>query len=166
LYIASSIDGFIARADGGIDWLDAVNDSDEDYGYQAFYDSVDALIMGSNTYTQVLEFGDWPYPGKPTYVLSSRDLPNALQDVQIIPPDIPAMLPRIEHHQKMWLVGGGALVKSFHQSGLISEYIISMIPIVLGDGIALFQAPLTEQSLKLVSAQHYPSGLVQIHYRK
>jgi dihydrofolate reductase len=166
LYIASSIDGYIARADGSIDWLDSVDGFDEDYGYQAFYDSVDALLMGSNTYTQVLGFGDWPYPGKPTYVFFSHDLPNILADVHIVPHDIQEMLPLIEHHQKAWLVGGGALVKSFHQAGLIDEYIISIIPVVLGDGIALFQAPLTEQPLTLVSAQQYPSGLVQMHYQK
>lgn len=171
LYIATSLDGYIARADGGIDWLDRVdgfdeNGVDEDYGYQAFYDSVDALLMGSSTYTQVLGFGDWPYPDKPTYVFSSRDLANTLKDVQIVPPDIQTTLPLLNCHKKAWLVGGGALVKSFHQAGLIDEYIISIIPVVLGAGIALFQAPLTEQPLTLMSTQTFPSGLVQLHYRK
>jgi dihydrofolate reductase len=166
LYIASSIDGYIARPDGSVDWLSVVDGFDTDYGYQAFYDSVDALLMGSNTYAQVQQFGDWPYTGKTAYVFSSRDWSDTLADVQIAPPDVGATLPAIKHYHKVWLVGGAALVKSFHEAGLIDEYIISIIPVVLGDGIALFQSPLTEQPLKLLSAQHYASGLVQLHYQK
>ena len=74
LYIATSVDGYIATADGSVDWLSEVNDSDEDYGYDQFYAGVDALVMGSKTYEQVLTFGDWPYPDKPVYVMSQRQL--------------------------------------------------------------------------------------------
>ncbi|MBC8400257.1 MAG: dihydrofolate reductase, partial [Candidatus Marinimicrobia bacterium] len=73
-YVAASIDGFIARSDGSVDWLEQVNQSDEDFSYTAFYNSVDALVMGRVTYEQVLSFGDWLYPDKPTFILTSHSL--------------------------------------------------------------------------------------------
>lgn len=164
LYIAASLDGYIARPDGDIDWLSIVDGFDDDYGYAAFYKSVDALLMGSKTYTQVCGFGDWPYPDKKTYVLSSRKISSDLPDVQIIPPDIEIMLESIRRYNKVWLVGGAQLVNSLHQAGVIDEYILSIIPIILGEGIPLFIPPLAEQQLKLVSSESYSSGLVQLHY--
>lgn len=143
-----------------------VDGFDDDYGYQAFYDSVDVLLMGSKTYTQVREFGDWPYPGKMTYVFSSRDLPDPPHGVTVVGPDLQQTLRTLKRYNKLWLVGGAGLVKSFHQAGLIDEYIISLIPVILGEGIALFKPPLKEQALNLQTARHYPSGLVQMHYQK
>ncbi len=166
LYIATSLDGYIARPNGDIDWLSIVDGFNDDYGYKAFYDSVDALLMGSKTYIQVRGFGDWPYPGKMSYVLSSRNLPSDLSDVQVIPPDLNAMQEYIRDYKKVWLVGGAKLVSSLHQEGLIDEYILSIVPIVLGDGLSLFVPPLKQQQLKLVSSKSYRSGLVQSLYRK
>ncbi|WP_455210794.1 dihydrofolate reductase family protein [Kaarinaea lacus] len=166
LYIATSLDGYIARSNGDIDWLSTVDGFDEDYGYAEFYNSVDALLMGRKTYIQVRGFGDWPYHGKTSYVLSGRELHSDLPDVRVISPDIDAMVEKISGYKKVWLVGGGKLVRSLHQAGLIDEYIISILPIVLGDGISLFAQPLTQQPLKLVSCRSYQSGLVQLHYQK
>lgn len=166
LYIATSLDGHIARPNGDIDWLSMVDGFDDDYGYHAFYGSVDALLMGSRTYTQVRGFGDWPYPGKKSYVLSSRKLPIDLPDVEALSADVNAMRNRIQEHSKVWLVGGAQLVASLHQSGLIDDYILSIIPIILGDGIPLFTPPLAQCQLKLVSSQRYRGGVVQLHYEK
>lgn len=83
LYIASSLDGYIARADGSVDWLSLVDNQETDYGYSEFYARVDAIAMGSRTYEQVLDFDDWPYPGKPTFVFTHRPFAPIEQDVTL-----------------------------------------------------------------------------------
>lgn len=166
LYIAASLDGYIARPDGGIDWLDLVESKEEDYGYAAFYASVDSLIMGSATYEQVLQFGAWPYEGKRCIVLSKRLAESDLSGVTVTsqsPSEVLADL-EAEGHRRTWLVGGAAVVASFRASGLISRYIISVIPILLGEGIPLFASPGPSERLDLVDAEAFRSGLVQLTY--
>lgn len=167
LYIATSLDGYIARADGGIDWLSMVEAPGEDYGYADFYASVDAIALGSKTYELALSFGEWPYPGKPTFVFTQRNLPCDRDDVILVTDSVETVLARLNTQgiQHLWLVGGGALVNSFLQQALIDDYIISTIPIILGAGIPLFPPPSPQIKLQLVSAQQYPSGLLQAHYR-
>ncbi|MGB3312692.1 MAG: hypothetical protein WBG32_02970 [Nodosilinea sp.] len=91
LYIATSLDGFIATPEGGIDWLAAIEIPEEDYGYEAFYSSIDAIVMGRRTYDQVLSFGDWPYPGKPSYIMTHQPLsPLPLTcPLSALPPSLP-----------------------------------------------------------------------------
>jgi dihydrofolate reductase len=84
LQVATSLDGYIAKLDGSIDWLPVPEEGGEDYGYTKFYNSIEALVMGSTTYEQVLGFGDWPYPGKFSYVLTSRDLSTTRTDVYFV----------------------------------------------------------------------------------
>lgn len=168
LYIATSIDGYIATKDGGVEWLSVVDGSGSDYGYHAFYDSVDALIMGSKTYQQILDFGEWPYPGKPSYILTRQALESSRDDVIFISEEPLDLMRRLEAEgmQRVWMVGGGQIVASFIKSGLIDEYIISIVPILLGEGIPLFQAPLPEMSLEVVESTLYSSsGLLQVHYK-
>lgn len=168
LYIAMSLDGFIATKDGGVDWLSNVDDEQEDYGYAAFYDTVDALLMGSHTYQQILGFGDWPYSGKQSYVMTSRTLPCERQDVSLIANDIKGSVEYLEaqQHQRIWLVGGGQLVSSFHQHELIDEYQLFVIPVTLGEGIPLFTGPETLQQLELEYFRGYPKGVVELHYTR
>lgn len=167
LYIATSLDGYIARSDGAIDWLSIVESEGEDYGYTAFYQSVDGIIMGSKTYEQVLTFGDWPYPGKKTFVFTRRKFNSDRAEVEFLSEGVDCALARIEAQglKRIWLVGGGALVSSFQGRGLIDEYIISVLPVLLGEGIPLFLPSGRREDLALVSSSHYPSGLVQNHYR-
>lgn len=168
LYIATSLDGYIARPDGGIDWLDRVDRPGEDYGYARFLASVDGLLMGRKTYDLCLSFGAWPYPGSMSYVFTRGAPVKTRDDVVFVQGAVDRALTDIaaRGHRHLWLVGGGALVGAFRAQDLIDDYIISTIPTILGSGIPLFPPGGPERSLELVGARHYPSGLVQAHYRR
>ena len=167
LYIAASLDGYIARSDGGIDWLSILDTEGEDYGYTAFYESIDAIVLGSKTYEVGLSFDKWPYPEKKSFVFTQRPLQSVREDVVFVSDTVKPALANIEAqgYENIWLVGGGALINSFLQHSLIDEYIISTIPIILGDGIRLFPPPSPEEELELISSKQYSTGLLQVHYR-
>lgn len=162
LFIASSLDSYIARPDGGIDWLF----SDGDYGYQAFYDSIDTVVMGRKTWDLARTFGEFPYPGKAAYVFSrSRDRTHPRAQFVAEPVGAFMRTLRAQPGLDIWLVGGGELVREFLNTGLVDDFIVSIHPIVLGAGLPLFPAPCGETRLRHVQTVPYPSGLVQIHYR-
>ena len=165
-YVAASVDGYIASPDGGIDWLSAVEVPGEDYGYAEFYRSVDALLLGRHTYEQILSFSEWPYPDKPCWVLSSKPLPASQAGITVTADTPDEVLTELKAQglKRIWLVGGGLLAGAFRAEGLITEYIISIIPIVLGAGIPLFGGVGPEERLKLVESTSYSSGLVQQRY--
>ena len=169
LYIAASLDGFIADADGGVGWLSEASSgsgAEEDYGYKAFYDSIGSLVMGRKTYEQVLSFGEWPYAGKPTYVFSRNAPEGEHPHVEFAPKDLADFVPRLleKSGEDVWLVGGAGLIASFREQGLIDEYVLSIMPVVLGEGVPLFEGKQPEASLRLAEAQSYESGVVQLHY--
>ena len=167
LYIAQSIDGYIAADDGGVDFLSCVEEDGEDYGYFDFYKSVDAVIMGANTYEQILGFGDFPYPDKPCFVFTSKEY--KVHDHVTFVKDEPHKWFENQKHEnsnRYWLVGGSALVKTFHDLGLIDAFIISIVPTMLGFGIPLFQAHKTSEIYTMKDVKSYPSGLVQIVYER
>jgi dihydrofolate reductase len=181
-YVAASLDGYIATPDGGIAWLEPFEGTGEDYGYSAFYASVDTLLLGSRTYEQVLTFESWPYPGKPCWVFSRRSLAPARPEVRVTaqrPREVAAELDALGSH-KAWLVGGGLLAGAFEAEGLITEYMVAIIPVLLGAGIPLFCAPAAEleglssalstlpsvQALRLVAHSVYQNGVVQLHYSR
>ncbi|MFC1573990.1 dihydrofolate reductase family protein [Candidatus Latescibacterota bacterium] len=168
LYIAASLDGFIAREDGGIDWLAIADSSDTVYGYADFYRSVDALVMGSRTYEQIVDMGDWPYTGKISYILTKRKLNSIRDDVIITSSQPDKVVSEIEaqNFRRIWLVGGAELTSSFRKSGLVTEYIISIIPVILGNGIPLFLPGCPDEELLHVESCNYPSGVVQVTYRR
>jgi dihydrofolate reductase len=167
LYIATSINGYIARSNGSIDWLTEFETPTEEYGYAEFYGSIDALVMGSKSYEQVLDFGEWPYAGKASYVLTNRNLITPRNDVFFIANGIEELLRTLsEHqHQRVWIVGGGKIASLFVQYGLIDEYLLFIIPVLLDSGIPLFQS-VPDRSLELVEVKSYPSGAAKLHYRK
>ena len=167
VFIATSLDGYIARSDGSIDWLPSPEADEEDYGYSKFYDSIDALVMGSATYKQVLGFGDWPYPGKLSYILTSRNLSTTRTDILFVKGGMEEVLKYIKKksYKRVWLMGGGNLISSFINRGLVDEYIIAIIPTILGSGISLYQS-VTELKLDLISANSYSSGVVELHYKR
>lgn len=167
LQIATSLDGYIARLDGSIDWLPVPEESGEDYGYTKFYNSIEALVMGSTTYEQVLGFGDWPYPGKFSYVLTTRNLSTTRTDVRFVKGGVEEVVEDVKKkgYKRVWLVGGGKVAASFMEKGLVSEYIIGVIPIILGAGISLYQS-VPEQNLDLIETNTYSSGVVGLRYRK
>lgn len=167
-YVAASVDGYIATPDGGIEWLPPLEATGEDYGYAAFYASVDALLLGSRTYEQVEGFAEWPYPGKPCWVFSRRQIETARPEVAVTDQDPRDVLREMEAQnvRRAWLVGGGALAASFRARGLITEYIVTIIPMILGAGIPLFASSGPQEPLTLVESKPYPSGLVQLTYRR
>ena len=163
-YVAASLDGYIADADGGVSWLP--QGGADDYGYADFYAGVDALAMGRRTYDQALAFGEWPYAGKPTYVFTRHAPDDAPQDVEFVRDNPADFVRRIAAGRSgtLWLVGGGNLAEQFRLAGLIDEYLVFVIPVILGRGVPLFEGDAAPTSLRLESAQTYDDGGVMIHY--
>jgi len=165
VFIATSLDGFIARANGDIDWLPP--GGGEEHGYDAFMATVDALVIGRKTYETVLTFDTWPYGKKPVYVLSTHELAPALPGAVVerlsgAPTEIVAQLAgRGVGHV---YVDGGITIQGFLQAGLIQRLIITRIPVLLGAGIPLFGALDRDLALRHVGTRQYASGLVQSEY--
>ena len=167
LYIAPTLDGYIAGPNGEIDWLSVLEQPGEDYGYAQFYDSVDALVMGRKTYELAASVADWPYPSKPSFVFTRQTLTTSHEAITSVSEPVETVMDnlRTQGFQHVWLVGGGELIRSFLDQGLIDEHIISFLPIILGAGIPLFPPPSAERKLKLISSKSYASGLIQAHYK-
>ena len=171
VFIATSLDGFIARPDGNIDWLESVpqGDPDEDYGYKQLFDSVDALIMGRNTFEKVLSFPDWPYGEKPLIVLSQslEKIPESLpSSVKLMSDEPVRLLERLtDDGMNSFYVDGGAVIQSFLRANLIDEMTISIIPILIGSGISLFGDLENDIQLSLLESNAYPNGIVISKYR-
>lgn len=165
VYIAMSVDGYIAGADHSLDWLKAVEAEGEDYGYAAFYGTVDALVIGRGTYDKVLTFGNWPYGGKRCVVMTHRAA-TAIANEEFYSGSPSALIEKLASAgAKRVYVDGGAVIRAFLKEGLIDDLTLSIIPVVLGDGIRLFDSGLPERALKLTDVASFPSGLVQLHYR-
>ncbi len=170
VFIATSLDGFIARSDGGLDWLDAANATvpeGEDCGYAAFSESVDAMIMGRNTYEKVLSFGQWPYT-KPVIVLSRNKMviPEELRSTVSHSSESPQELcDRLSSEGvKQLYIDGGITIQRFMAAGLVDDLTITLIPVILGEGIPLFGGLEQDIPLKHVSTTSYDFGFVQLVY--
>jgi dihydrofolate reductase len=174
VYIGTSLDGFIARENGGLDWLpgsqgdesDENGDSAEDYGYQEFMDSVDVLVMGRNTYETVLSFGEWPFEGRRVVVLSgtlSQDQPENVEVMSGSPPEIFESLQ--ESGAEHLYIDGGKTIQGFLNAGLIHELIITVVPVLIGTGIPLFGPLDQDVQLQHVETRSFPNGFVQSRYR-
>jgi len=171
VYIAMSLDGYIARKNGDLDWLNAANATipeGEDCGYRAFMDTVDVLIMGRKTYEQVLSFGEWPYGKTPVVVLSRAPItfPAELPDTITNSSETPrALYNRLSGAgAKHLYVDGGITIQRFLAAGLIDELTITIIPVVLGEGIPLFGPLATDVLLTCISARAFEFGFVQVQY--
>ena len=170
-YVAASVDGYIADADGGVGWLpegESPEKESEDYGYYDFYAGVDALAMGRRTYDQVLGFGQWPYAGKPAYVFTSRPPQENPYGVEFVTEE-PAEFVRdiaAQYDGTLWLVGGANLAEGFRRADLIDEYLIHVVPVALGRGIPLFGGDAPPTPLRLVESRSYDDGVVMLHYRR
>ncbi len=159
LFIACSLDGYIAREDGGVDWLF----TDADYGYRRFFRSIDTMLMGRKTYEKALELGDRSYGEKRWIVFSRRKMrgPEAVSFER----DPVAAARRLKRGKGkgIWLVGGSQLLSALLEAGLVDEMMIFVHPIILGKGIPLFRT-LSERKLKLSGSKRFRSGLVLLHY--
>lgn len=160
LYIASSLDGYIARENGDVDWLPINTDS----GYDNFYKSIDTVIMGKKTYDQILTFGDYPYKGKKSYVFTRNDSLTKDENVEFASNVEEFSRNLVSSKGNIWLVGGSELFSAFLEHKLVDEIILSIIPTVLGKGIPLFQNINQETNLKLIKTTEY-SGFVELTYK-
>ena len=168
LYIASSIDGQIARADGSLDWLENADNAEEDYGYEEFFASVDTTLMGNTTFRQILGFDvEFPYEGKKNYVFT-RGEPEERTEATVTnraPSEVVQELKKSEGGD-IWLVGGGSLNGELLRADLIDRMIITLIPVALGEGIPLFAGSAPELPWELIEAEAYDNGFLQLTYER
>ncbi len=169
LYIACSLDGFIAREDGSIDWLtEYENNPETDYGYSEFYTSIGTVLMGRKTYEQVLGFGEWPYGERKAYVFTRQKEPlRREKNVEFVSGDIVEFVRQLREDtdQDIWLVGGSQLVKAFLKENLVRDLIIFVVPIILGGGIPLFDHIGKEIRLRSGRVERYDNELVRLEYK-
>ncbi len=171
VFIATSLDGYIARSNGSVDWLDALNKTvpeGEDCEYARFMASVDALVMGRHTFETVLSFREWPYGEKPVLIASRslKSLPAHLPAQVELTSQAPASLvtqARARGWHRLY-VDGGELVRSFLRAGLITDLTITTVPVLLGSGRRLFGELEEDLSVRLLSSVAYPFGFVQSVY--
>ena len=132
-YVAASLDGYIATPEGDVNWLSPFESSDQDYGYSKFYESVEATVMGSRTYEQILSFGEWPYPEKSCCVFSQRHLKTKQPEVTLTNKSPKEVVPELEGRnlRRIWLVGGAKLATAFRKEGLITEYSSSKYAVII-----------------------------------
>ncbi|HSR52748.1 MAG TPA: dihydrofolate reductase family protein [Acidobacteriota bacterium] len=165
VFVGTSLDGFIARPDDGLDFLEA--GEGVPHGFEEFLDSVDALVMGRKTYDVVLGLGGWFYGEKPVFVLSSRAIGDPPEGATVErmsgpPAEIVSTLAKrgIEHIY----VDGGATIQQFLRAGLIHRLIITRVPVLIGSGIPLFGDLKHDIPLKHIATDSFPNGLVQSEY--
>lgn len=176
VYCGVSVDGFIARPDGSVDFLDGfepalIDGEPTDMGFGALLESVDALIMGRNTFDMVIDSGfDWPYGETPVFVLTHRPLDIAaklkelVEPVELEPAELLGVLSSrfVEHVY----VDGGQTVQDFLREGLVDDIVVTTVPILIGEGIPLFGQLKADVRLELVETTTFSNGFVQHHYRR
>jgi dihydrofolate reductase len=166
VFVGTSVDGFIARANGDFDFLP--EGGGEPHGYNEFIASVDAIVIGRKTFEKVLSFGAWPYDDKRVVILSSHRLNlsaaagGVVEQMAGPPAEIVSQLAaRGAHHL---YIDGGITIQGFLRAGLIQRLIITRVPVLIGEGIPLFGSLPRDMRLRHVATQHYSSGLVQSEY--
>ena len=171
LHVVSSLDGFIARKDNNISWLD-VNGSVYEVGVSiseeeaaTFVKAIDCYVLGSRTYEHALELG-WPYGDTPALVVTGREWPSARKSVKFYSGDLKTLVdvklaPR---YRNIWLVGGAILCQRFLELGLVDEIKLTIAPVLLGEGLRLFGGSLTEENWNLKNVVAYKNGFVELSY--
>ncbi|MDH5432661.1 MAG: dihydrofolate reductase family protein [Gammaproteobacteria bacterium] len=169
-FCAVSLDGFLARENGKLDWLEASADkeSTEDYGYQKFLRAMDCIVMGRNTFEKVASFAQWPYVDKRVIVLSKKmqQIPSAFEDkISLFSGKVEELVVDLQSRgYKHIYIDGGKTIQSFIRAGVMDELIITQIPILINKGLPLFAEFSHDIKLKLTRSQSYPSGFVQSRY--
>jgi dihydrofolate reductase len=176
-YCAATLDGFIAESDDTLDWLLKYEGSFEGDaepikgGYDRYYEGVGALVMGSVTYEFVLEhLEEWPYAGKPAWVLTTRDLPvpeGEGVDVRFADAkveDLHEEMIAAAAERNLWVVGGGNVASQFADEGLLDELLVTVVPVVLGEGKPLFDRRLPGGPIQLTGTTTFDSGMVELRY--
>jgi dihydrofolate reductase len=166
-YVATSLDGYIAKLDGDISFLSIVEKEGEDYGYADFIKTIDTIIVGRKTYDKILSIG-FQYPNdKNVYVITRNERPDH-ERLKFYSGSLKKLVSELKHKQgrNIYCDGGSEVINQLLINNLIDELIISLIPVILGDGIPLFKSKIPEMNLKLFNSQKFDSGLVQLHYIK
>jgi len=168
LYIAMSLDGYIAKPDGDLGFLSIVEQDGEDYGYADFVKTVDTVIVGRKTYDKVHSMGyEFPYSDKDAYVITRSSRP-AVGSVKFYSGSLKDLVASVKSTagKHIFVDGGAEIVNELLKDILIDEFYISIIPVLLGEGISLFKSGRPEIGLKLISSKSFDKGLVQLHYRR
>jgi dihydrofolate reductase len=171
LFIATSLDGFIARENGSLDWLVNIpNPSQTDHGYNEMIENTDVIVMGRKTYDEILGFGiDWPYENCKTFVVTGKlgFVPSTGNTFVLNKIDSGTIdFLKNQSSKNIWLSGGGSLVTQFLNLNLIDEMTISIVPLILGKGIRLFPGEPVETLFETVKAELFDTGIVNVGYRK
>lgn len=167
VYIATSLDNFIARDDGALDWLEGVQDAGgDDYGYNDFMDTVDAVVLGRSTYDAVLGFDVWPFDTRRVLVVTNRPLAPRHGEEAYAGALAPLMDRLGAEGARRVYLDGGHLIRQGLDEGLIDDMTLSLVPVLLGKGRPLFTRGLPESQWELVSAASHPTGLVQVRYAR
>ncbi len=164
-YVASSLDGFIADSDDGVDWLEKIRIRPDTASYQSFFNSVDGLLMGRKTFDFVFDYGQWPYENKPTWVCSRQEVP-LMEGCDLQPEqDLVKAIEAAEQMglQKLWVVGGGKLVNALIQAGRLTHLSVAVMPILLFEGCPLVDVLPKHLYLTQTSATEL-GGFTQIEY--
>jgi dihydrofolate reductase len=164
-YVACSLDGFIAGPGGDLDWLPSPDSVKGEFEFHRFFSGIDGVIMGRRTYEVALGFGGNPAGEMPSWVLSQRsdifDGVTVLKSPRGIVDDAAA-----KGCRRLWLMGGGATASAFRDAGLITDYMIASVPVLLGEGIPLFAKAGPRETLERVSCEPQTNGMVCTHYRR
>lgn len=167
LYISCTLDGYLAGLDNDLSFLEKVHIEGEDYGYTTFVDSVDSVIVGRKTYQWVIDQGfEYPHADKETYIITR----NAREDEgkrHFYTGDLKQLVAELKSRggKNIYCDGGAEIVNLMLNQNLIDEIILSVVPVILGDGRPLFKNGLPKSELTLLNSQSYASGLVQLHYQ-
>jgi dihydrofolate reductase len=175
IHMAASLDGFIARKDGSVDWLETSDhfgggETLEPGFVETFLKTIDCYVMGSRTYETALHFEaqgqGWPYGDKPTFVLTTRDLPRRRDTVEFYSGDLAQLVKQRLRpaFRSIWFVGGGAVSGECLRLGLADEVYYSILPILIGDGIAFFEKLDRDVALHLAAVKAYQNGVVELRY--
>lgn len=170
LYIAASIDGYIADIEGGLDWLSEYPITSElNYGYDEFFDSVDTVILGGRTYRDILNMDViYPYKDKISYIITRNKTNNPKENIQFILENITETVSELKKQEgkDIWLVGGGEIISMLLDNNLIDEMIITTIPMILGSGMLLFPNTSKESAWQLQNTHSYSNNVLQVEYHK
>lgn len=159
LYIAMTLDGFIADKDDNLEWLFKV-EGKGDNGYQNFYNTIDSVVMGRRTYDWIIQnMDDYPYKDKDSYILTNREIKEDLETFNNI-----IDLDNKINDKKVWIVGGGQVISEYLNKGLVSEMRITVAPVILGEGISLFNNILKDVNLEFLDTSNY-NQFVELHYK-
>ncbi len=168
LYIAASLDGYIAKPNDDLSFLSIVQKDDEDYGYSVFINSVDTVILGRKTYDWVMkQVPVFPHADKNTFIITRNAKPS-IGKVNFYSGSLKEIISKLksESGKNIFIDGGAEIVHELLKENLIDEFIISIIPVLVGSGIKLFKDGRSEQTLELVSVKKFEKGLAQLHYKR